>query len=142
MKTRTVIGLFDTAGDATRAIDELQSLGYPAERIGVLTNTAHQASIEAHEPIDLQSLTLADVGAVAASGPLREALDDPSGTLASALQRLGLTADVVEHYVSSVKEGETLESLTVDDKDSDRVLGVMLRRSGREAPARTRVPAA
>jgi hypothetical protein len=141
MNKRTVLGLFDTPGDATRAIDELQSLGYPADRIGVLTNTGGQASIEAHEPIDLQSLILADVGEVAAGGPLREALDNPSRTLAFALQRFGLTPEVADHYVSSVMHGETLESLTVEDKDSDRVLGVMMRRSGREAPAPTRAPA-
>jgi hypothetical protein len=140
MRTRTVIGLFDSASEATRAIDELQSLGFPSESIGVVTNLASQPLIEAQEPIDLESLTLADVGEVAASGPLRDALNGSPGTLGLALQALGLTAELADHYVSGVKHGETLESLTVEEKDSDRGLGIMMRRSGRDAPAPTRAP--
>jgi hypothetical protein len=131
---RTVIGLFDSASEATRAIDELQSLGFGADRIGVVTNVACQGLIEAQEPIDLQSLTLADVGEVAACGPLKDALDHPSATLAIALQRFGLTAELADHYASGVRHGETLESLTVEEKDSDRVLSVMMRRAGRLGP--------
>jgi stress response protein YsnF len=41
---------------------------------------------------------------------------------------------VADHYVISVKHGETLESLTVDDQDSDRVLAVMRRRTANPEP--------
>jgi hypothetical protein len=129
---RTVIGLFGDAGEARRAIDELQGLGYPADKISVVTNAATQEAIEARKSMGLQSLNLADVGKVATTGPLRDVLikqPGPGGALGAALQILGLTPELADHYVSGVRHGETLESLTVDDKESDRVLAVMRRRS-------------
>ncbi len=135
---RTVIGLFGNAGEAGRAIDELQGLGYAPEKISVVTNVASQDALQARKAMALQSLNLADVGKVATGGPLREVLGkqpEATGFLGSALQLFGLTPELAEHYVSGVKHGETLESLTVDDKDSDRVLAVMRRRSANPAPA-------
>jgi stress response protein YsnF len=134
---RTVIGLFGNAGEARRAIDELQGLGYSADKISVVTNVATQEAIEARKSMGLQSLNLADVGKVATGGPLRDVLSKQpgqTGVLGSALQLFGLTPELAEHYVSGVRHGETLESLTVDDRDSDRVLAVMRRRTAPPAP--------
>lgn len=138
---RTVIGLFGDAGEARRAIDELQGLGYSSEKISVITNVASQEAIEARKSMGLQSLNLSDVGKVATGGPLRDVLIKPGqgAGLGSALQLLGLTPELADHYVSGVKHGETLESLTVDDKDSDRVLAVMRRRSQVPRPVEERV---
>jgi stress response protein YsnF len=139
---RTVIGLFGNAGEARRAIDELQGLGYSADKISVVTNVATQEAIEARKSMGLQSLSLADVGKVATGGPLRDVLikqPGQSGVLGSALQLFGLTPELAEHYVSGVRHGETLESLTVDDRDSDRVLAVMRRRTA-NAPAQDAAP--
>jgi stress response protein YsnF len=139
---RTVIGLFGNAGEARRAIDELQGLGYAPEKISVVTNAASQEAIQARKAMALQSLNLADVGKVATGGPLREMLSRQPGAIAglgSALQLFGLTPELADHYVSGVKHGETLESLTVDDKDSDRVLAVMRRRAANPAPAEQEV---
>jgi stress response protein YsnF len=140
---RTVIGLFGNAGEARRAIDELQGLGYSSEKISVVTNVASQEAIEARKSMGLQSLNLADVGKVATGGPLRDVLSKQpgqGGALGSALQLFGLTPELADHYVSGVKHGETLESLTVDDRDSDRVLAVMRRRSAAPAPAGQALP--
>ena len=71
---RTVIGLFGNAGEAGRAIDELQGLGYAPEKISVVTNVASQDALQARKAMALQSLNLADVGKVATGGPLREVL--------------------------------------------------------------------
>jgi stress response protein YsnF len=134
---RTVIGLFGNAGEARRAIDELQGLGYDADKISVVTNVATQQDIEARKSMGLESLSLVDVGQVATGGPLRDVLSkhsSPSGALGSALQLFGLTPELAEHYVSGVRHGETLESLTVDDRDSDRVLSIMRRRTAAPAP--------
>ncbi|HTB75228.1 MAG TPA: YsnF/AvaK domain-containing protein [Polyangiaceae bacterium] len=135
---RTVIGLFGNAGEARRAIDELQGLGYSPDKISVVTNVASQDAIQARKAMALQSLELTDVGNVATAGPLRDVFAKQpgfTGALGSALQLFGLTPELAEHYVSGVKHGETLESLTVDDKDSDRVLAVMRRRTANPAPA-------
>ena len=134
---RTVIGLFGNAGEARRAIDELHGLGYSPEKISVVTNVASQDAIQAKKPMSLENLELADVGRVATGGPLRDMLvKQPglSGALGSALQLFGLTPELADHYVSGVKHGETLESLTVEDRDSDRVLAVMRRRTANPSP--------
>jgi stress response protein YsnF len=138
---RTVIGLFGNAGEARRAIDELHGLGYSPEKISVVTNIATQDAIQARRPMSLENLELADVGRVATGGPLRDMLiKQPglSGALGSALQLFGLTPELAEHYVSGVKHGETLESLTVEDRDSDRVLAVMRRRTANPSPTEER----
>jgi stress response protein YsnF len=134
---RTVIGLFGNAGEARRAIDELQGLGYSPEKISVVTNVASQDAIQARKAMALQSLELTDVGKVATAGPLRDVFAKQpgfTGALGPALQLFGLTPELAEHYVAGVKHGETLESLTVDDRDSDRVLAVMRRRTANPAP--------
>jgi stress response protein YsnF len=138
---RTVIGLFGNAGEARRAIDELHGLGYSPEKISVVTNVASQDAIQAKKPMSLENLELADVGRVATGGPLRDMLiKQPglSGALGSALQVFGLTPELADHYVSGVKHGETLESLTVEDRDSDRVLAVMRRRTANPSPEEER----
>ncbi len=138
---RTVIGLFGNAGEARRAIDELHGLGYSPEKISVVTNVASQDAIQARRAMSLENLELADVGRVATGGPLRDMLvKQPglSGALGSALQLFGLTPELADHYVSGVKHGETLESLTVEDRDSDRVLAVMRRRTANPSPAEER----
>jgi stress response protein YsnF len=135
---RTVIGLFGNAGEARRAIDELQGLGYSPEKISVVTNVASQDAIQARKAMALQSLELTDVGKVATAGPLRDVFAKQpgfTGALGPALQLFGLTPELADHYVSGVKHGETLESLTVDDQDSDRVLAVMRRRTASPAPS-------
>ncbi len=142
---RTVIGLFGNAGEARRAIDELQGLGYSPEKISVVTNVASQDAIQARKSMALQSLELTDVGKVATAGPLRDVFAKQpgfTGALGSALQLFGLTPELADHYVSGVKHGETLESLTVDDRDSDRVLAVMRRRTANPAPAEEAAPLA
>jgi stress response protein YsnF len=138
---RTVIGLFGNAGEARRAIDELQGLGYSPEKISVVTNVATQDAIQSRKTMGFESLNLADVGRVATGGPLREMLGKQPGLtgLGPALQLIGLTPELAEHYVSGVRHGETLESLTVDDGDSDRVLAVMRRRTANPAPLKEEV---
>jgi uncharacterized protein (TIGR02271 family) len=135
---RTVIGLFGNAGEARRAIDELQGLGYSPEKISVVTNVATRDAIQArNKSVGLESLELADVGNVVTGGPLREMLvRQPGfpGGLGSALRFFGLTPELAEHYVRGVNHGETLESLTVEDEDSDRVLAVMRRRTADPSP--------
>src|SRR5580698_9760413 len=135
---RTVIGLFGNAGEARRAIDELQGLGYAPEKISLVTNVASQEALRpSKSSLAFESLELKDVGKIVTGGPLREVLARQPGLvggLGPALQLFGLTPELAEHYASGVRHGETLESLTVDDKDSDRVLAVMRRRTLCPAP--------
>ena len=51
---RTVIGLFGNAGEARRAIDELQGLGYSPEKISVVTNVASQEALQPSKSIGVR----------------------------------------------------------------------------------------
>jgi uncharacterized protein (TIGR02271 family) len=123
---RTVVGLFESGNKARNAIDELARLGFAPRSISVVTNLSTKSAIEAGSAgAGLHTMKLSDVGTVAASGPLGEALERPDGGLAAVLRRMGLSSDLAIHYASGVERGETLESLTVEDADVDRVAAVM-----------------
>lgn len=127
---RTVVGLFETGKEARRVIDELAQLGFSPRSISIVTNLSAKSAIETgHADAGLHTMRLSDVGTVAAAGPLGSALERPGerAGLAGVLQRLGLTSDLAAHFVSGVERGETLESLTVDDADAERVAAVMKR---------------
>jgi len=124
----TVVGLFNDVGEAERAFQDLVKAGFPAQGISVVTNATSQRAIEARSPIRFSAMMLSDVGKIAASGPLRDALSetkDASPALIGVLKRLGLSSDLAERYVSGVRSGETLESLIVDEADSEKAVALM-----------------
>jgi uncharacterized protein (TIGR02271 family) len=127
---RTVVGLFESGSEARGAIEELARLGFAPQSISVITSLSTKSAIErGGAGAGLQTMSLSDVGTVAAAGPLGTALEarGESTGLASQLQRLGLSSELASHYASGVSRGETLESLTVDDVDAERVAAVMKR---------------
>jgi hypothetical protein len=133
---RTVVGLFDSPKGARRTLDELVALGFPENTISVITNTTARSSFEG-PAFHLNTMNLSDVGRVAATGPIREALTQPDGSrgLTGALTQYGLSADLAAHYSSGVQRGETLESLLVEDRDADRVMEIMRKYAVTEIPA-------
>jgi uncharacterized protein (TIGR02271 family) len=125
---RTVVGLFESGSEARGAIEELARLGFAPQSISVITNLSAKSAIErAGAGAGLHTMSLSDVGTVAASGPLGTALEGRGESigLASQLQRMGLSSELATHYAGGVSRGETLESLTVEDADADRVAAVM-----------------
>ena len=131
---KTVVGLFDSTNDAQRMLEDLMQMGFEPNDISVVTNMASQQNVEAGA-IHLDSMSLVDVGKIAASGPLRETLRRSSGSdlaLRGALQRSGFPPDVAERYATGVERGGTLESLVVPDSEADRVVAAMKRRSAAE----------
>jgi hypothetical protein len=127
---RTVVGLFEGGGEARQAIEELADLGFLPQNISVVTNLNSKSAIEAstRRP-SLHTMSLSDVGTVMASGPLGETREQLAErlSLSGLLQRSGLSSDLAAHYATGVERGETLESITVDDSDADRVAAVMKR---------------
>lgn len=136
---KTVVGMFNSASEAQRTIEELGQLGFGAKDISVVTNGTGQRALGG---INLSTLDVADLGKVAACGPIADTLrrrDAPSG-LSATLQYYGLSPKLADHYALGVQQGETLETLTVEDRDADRVVAVMEKhaRLEREAWERTR----
>jgi uncharacterized protein (TIGR02271 family) len=131
---KTVVGLFDSTSDAQGMLQELMQMGFQADDISVVTNVASQQKVEGGD-IHLDAMNLADVGSIAAGGPLRETLKRSSGTslaLRGALERAGFPADLADRYAAGVERGGTLESLVVPDSEADRVVAAMKRRSAAE----------
>lgn len=138
---RTVVGLFASGSGARRAIEELATMGFAPAQISVVTNSASRAALESGAVPRLRSMSLADVGAVAASGPLADAAGTPNESLAlgGLLQRFGFSPELARHYATGVARGETLESVTVEDADAERVISLMQRNAS--AAPRADVPA-
>ncbi|AKU95944.1 Tenebrin [Labilithrix luteola] len=123
---KTVVGMFNTVGEAQRTIDELIQLGFGPKDISVVTNLSAQRAMGGR--LSLAPIESLDVGRVAACGPIADTMKQSTGGgngLTGTLQYFGLTPKLAEHYARGVQHGETLESLTVEDKDADRVVAIM-----------------
>jgi len=125
---KTVVGVFRDAGEARRTIEELMTLGVPQEDISVVTSPTDGNVMR----LEMASLDVTDVGRLAACGPLAEVIRGSGrGALTGSLRQFGLPADLAAHYTNAVREGETLESIMVEDRDADRIVEVMNRHAAR-----------
>jgi stress response protein YsnF/uncharacterized membrane protein len=125
---KTVVGVFRDAGEARRTIEELMTLGVPQKDISVVTGPTDGNVMR----LEMASLDVTDVGRLAACGPLAEVIRGSGrGALTGSLRHFGLPADLAAHYTNAVREGETLESIMVEDRDADRVVEVMNRHAAR-----------
>jgi uncharacterized protein (TIGR02271 family) len=125
---KTVVGVFSDIGEARRTIDELMTLGFKPGDISVVTGTTEQGVMK----LEMAAVDVSDVGRLAACGPLAEVIRGSGrGALTGSLRYLGLSPDLAAHYTSAVRQGETLESLVVDDKDAERVAEVMEKHAAR-----------
>jgi len=125
--------MFNTAGEAQRTLDELVQIGFGPKDISVVTNLSTQRTLGGRP--SLSAIDASDVGKIAATGPIADNLRQTSGGnsgLTGTLQYFGLSPKLAEHYARGVQHGETLESLTVEDKDADRVVAVMERHARTE----------
>jgi stress response protein YsnF len=125
--------MFNTAGEAQRTLDDLIQLGFGPKDISVVTNLSMQRTLGGRA--NLAAIDAPDIGKIAASGPVADNLRQTSssnGGLSGTLQYFGLSPKLADHYARGVQHGETLETLTVDDKDADRVVAVMERHARTE----------
>jgi len=125
--------MFNTTGEAQRTLDELIQIGFGPKDISVITNLSMQRAFGGRT--NLAAIDAPDIGKIAASGPVADNLRQTSssnGGLSGTLQYFGLSPKLADHYARGVQHGETLETLTVDDKDADRVVAVMERHARTE----------
>lgn len=134
---KTVVGMFNTPSEAQRTLDELTRIGFGAKDISVVTNIAAQNALG--PTFGLSALDVTDLGKIAACGPLADSLRQSNASgLTATLQYYGLSPKLAEHYALGVSHGETLEALTVEDRDADRVVAVMERHARIEREAETK----
>ena len=140
---RTVIGLFNDPNEARTAIDELVQLGFLRDRISVVADPNARQTLEARSSLHLGTWNLSDVGIIAATGPVGESLgraDAGGRSLGDLLQQIGLSPELAAHYAGGVRRGDTLETLIVEDAESDRVMEVMKRHTARPLPGEDGAP--
>jgi stress response protein YsnF len=121
---KTVVGIFSDAGEARRAFDELVRSGFGQADISVVTGLATQNAMN----LELRPMDTADTGRVAGRGPFADAMwTNRAPGLSGLLTNYGFSPELVDHYTRAVRQGETLESLVVEDKDADRAVSIMTR---------------
>src|SRR5690349_16266967 len=105
---KTVVGMFNTVGEAQRTIDELIQLGFGPKDISVVTNLSAQRAMGGR--LSLAPIESVDVGRIAACGPIADTMKQSTGGgngLTGTLQYFGLTPKLAEHYARGVQHGET-----------------------------------
>ncbi|WP_431862693.1 hypothetical protein [Azospirillum sp.] len=163
---KTIVALYDRAGDAKRAVDDLTGAGvprdaislvasHPAERDGgsalagidadrdASTGTAIAATLGGvgGAMLAMAVLAIPGVGAAVAIGPIAAGLVGAgagavAGGLVGSLTGLGVPAHEAHAYSEGVERGGTLLIVHTDRADPDRVSEVL----ARHPPADVRTP--
>jgi uncharacterized protein (TIGR02271 family) len=125
---KTVVGVFDDASEARMTFDELVRSGFGQSNISVVTGHATGAGMN----LGLRAMDTSDVGRLSGRGPLADAMSGASRLgLSGHLREYGFSKELADHYARAVRDGETLESLMVDDADAERAVSIMKRHAAR-----------
>lgn len=123
---KTVIGLFRDREEAIRTITDLERVGAHHEDISVLSHEGdHDLA-----GIQLDEVSIPGMGQLAAGGPLTTflhtgAAESAPDMLAAALVRMGIPRDEAIRYVDGVRQGYTLETVSIDDARAPEALRIM-----------------
>ncbi|MBX3188793.1 MAG: DUF2382 domain-containing protein [Labilithrix sp.] len=128
---KTVVGMFSNVGEAQRTFEDLTRMGFSANDISVVTRSDRGAT----ERMRLSTIDAPDAGRICARGPIADALSQRNAGLAGTLKNAGVSSALAEHYATAVRQGETLESVVVEDRDADKVVDVMRRHAARYGTA-------
>lgn len=115
---RTVVGLFLDKNEARRTIDDLKQIGVKEGDVSLLSNEGANGPMAAY----LDAKTLAK---------------DPRGIL-NALVRMGLSESEAQRYVDGIRQGGTLETVSVEDARANEALEIMRSHALGTGPAGTR----
>ncbi|MDP4097419.1 general stress protein [Paenibacillus sp. P96] len=152
METKKIVGVFDTEREASRAIEDLQRQGIPADEISVITkdrddlNTINEETgTKAPEGVatgaatggviggvtgllaGIGALAIPGVGPILAAGPIAATLTGAAvgagaGGLVGGLVGLGIPEDEAREYESYVDQGKIL--VLVDSDSSNQVYDI------------------
>lgn len=123
---KTVIGLFRDREEAIRTINDLERVGAHHDDISVIS----RESIDDLGGIHLDSVMVPGMGQLVAGGPLTTflhtgAAESSPDLLVGALTRMGIPRDEAFRYVDGVRQGCTLETVSIDDDHASEALEVM-----------------
>ncbi len=124
---KTVIGLFRDREEAVQTISDLKRVGAHDEDISVLSP---EGNIDDLGGIHLDSVAIPGMGHIVAGGPLTTflhtgAAESSPDLLAAALVRMGIPRGEALRYVEGVRQGCTLETVSIDDDHANQALQVM-----------------
>jgi len=122
---KTVIGLFNSFGDATSTFGDFARLGLPADKVGVLSSAQGASAAAGMNPLDLP-----EIGRAAANPPMIGWLKSPGG-VSGALSRLGVSQVDTARCIETLRRGGTLEAVVVDDGKEADAQAIMRSRSAR-----------
>ena len=141
---KTIVGLFDSFGEAQSVVRELEANGFAGGDISMVaqkdvlsetkgdgTATGTGAAIGAGLGLlaGLAAVTVPGVGVVAAVGPIIATgiLGAVAGGLVGSLADAGVPADDAEAYVEGVRRGGTLVTVAARNEDAPRAVQIMER---------------
>ncbi len=123
---KTVIGLFRDRQEAIATISDLKRVGAHDADISVLSSE----SLDDLAGIRLDAVMIPGMGQVAAGGPLTTFLHTGAAgsspdLLTAALVRMGIPRGEAVRYVEGVRQGCTLETVSIDDEHAAQALKIM-----------------
>ena len=138
----TIVGVFESLGQAQGAIAELSELGLPKESIGVVTLPAGKNHLEKDSIIGaeigaaggllaaLAAVTVPGVGPVLVAGPILAALGGASvgalaGGLIGALTKAGLPQEQAHRYAESVGRGGVVVTVEASGEAAGRARRIL-----------------
>ncbi len=138
---RTVVGLYDARRDARETIEALVEAGFPRDRISMATQHKKRKDVEADPAretnavvldglgsllIGLGTVSIPELGVIAAAGPLAGLLTGGSGeSLVSALGALGIPLEEAEIYREAVRRSATLVLVQSEESDVEEARTLM-----------------
>ena len=151
---KTVVGSFDTAGEADRAARDLRQAGFLESDINVVINNAQHGEEESHATdtrtgaatkgavaggvvggvaavaASLAGLAIPGIGPILAAGPIVAALAGAgagavAGGLIGALTEAGVDKNQAELYAESVRRGGSLVYLRTDESRAEEASRIL-----------------
>lgn len=153
-QTKTIVGVFNSVGDAHAAVHDLEAQGIPRDEISVVANK-NAAGYETMESRDKASDVVADagigaaiggvgglllsaagaltvpvIGPILAAGPIAAALTGAgigaaAGGLIGALTESGVPEEEAKYYAEGVRRGDVLVTVRVDEARANRVCNIL-----------------
>jgi stress response protein YsnF len=118
--------MFKDASEARLSFDDLTRLGIDPNDVSIV-----QIGTRPTSGLGLSAIKSADDGSMmSARGPVAARLGKVRG-LTTTLANAGVSSGLVEHYMKALRQGETLELVTVEDNAASSVVDIMKRHAAR-----------
>lgn len=156
--SKTVLGVFDNAAQAERAVDELQRKGFKKDEISIVArestarrDTRSRGDMEAGQDLSggiatgsaiggiagllagVGALAIPGIGPVVAAGPIAAALSGAvTGGIAGGLIDWGIPEDVGQRFEQRVKEGKIVAMVRTDDNKVNEAADVLRQHGAKE----------